>query len=1020
TEKLGSEETFSLIDQVFEVLIHKVHDYGGMVNDLMGDGMLAFFGVPITIEDAPQRAVRSALAIHREMVKFNEKIRSDREIPPILMRIGINTGPVVVGTIGNDLHVQFTAVGDTINMASRVENLAKPGTTYITEETFKLTKGFFRFEALGNRVVKGKDKPIQIFRVIDANTRRTRFDVNAETGLTPFTGRERELELLLDGFKRSKDGRGQAFSIISEAGLGKSRLLYEFRKEVTNENVTFLEGKCLSYSRGAAYHPVIDILKASFDIQEGDEGRDIIKKVRTGLKILSVDETTTLPYLLELLSVAESGFDKNQLTPEAKKEGIIGALRQIILKDSENRPLILAFEDLHWIDKSSEDLIKNLFEQIPGARVLLILTYRPEFSFIWKEKSYHHQLNLIRLSNREGLSLITHLLGTEAIEDSLSEFILEKTEGVPFFIEEFIKSLKDLRIIEKDAGKYQLVNDIKEMTIPSTIQDVLMARVDSLPVGAKEVLQTGSVIEREFSYDIIKYLMNLPEKELKIHLSSLKEAELLYERGLFPQSVYVFKHSLTREIVYNTLLHGRKVEIHKAIGKTIEKKYADRPEEFYEAMAHHSYLGKDWQRAYKYNREAGLKAHSFSAYEEEQSYFETSIEALKNLPRTRNRIVDEIDLRFNMRAALFPLGRHDEWAEHVKKAEALSKEVGDNIRLASSYNFLSTLYWIRGQHEKAINLCESALSLAESAGNFPVQITSAFHLGIPLLYTGQYQRQIKLHREVAKKLSRDAAYERYGLAALPSVLSRAFLSWGLAELGEFKEAEEWGQEGIKIAHQGKNLFSDTWIHATLGTVYLLERRLDSANKTLEQALALCRKADALAAFSFIAASLGHTYCLQGNPDAALPILEEAVKPHKSNLSAVPTIYPLTALAEAYHLKGQTEKALHNLKKALDIFRKNGERGFGAWALYYMAKILVQGKSGQVLQAIQSFHQAKEQAVELAMKPLIAHCHTGLGQAYVKMEKPSDARVELMVAIDLYNAMGISRWMPQAESTLNEI
>ena len=615
---------------------------------------------------------------------------------------------------------------------------------------------------------------------------------------------------------------------------------------------------------------------------------------------------------------------------------------------------------------------------------------------------------------------MTHILGTEAVENRLADFILEKAEGVPFFIEEFIKSLKDLRFIEKDAENYHLANDVRQVTIPSTIQDVLMARVDSLTVSAKEVLQTGSVIEREFDYEIIKHLMTLPEQDLLACLSVLKEAELLYERGIFPQSVYVFKHSLTRETVYNTLLHKRKVEIHKAIGKTIEKIYTDKPEEFYETIAHHSFLGEDWQRAYKYNREAGLKAHSFSAYEEEQRYFEASIEALKNLPRTKVHIVEEIDLRFNMRAALFPLGRHDEWAEHIKKAEALSKEVGDDIRLASSYNYSSTHFWIRGQHKKAISFCEDALSLAESTGDFPVLITSTFHLGLPLLYTGEYQRQVKLHREIAQKLSGDAAFERYGLASLPSVLSRAFLIWGLAELGEFEEAEKWGKEGIEIANQGKNLFSATWIHACLGTYYLLHGRPNSAIRTLDQALALCREADALSVFSFIAANLGHAHCLLGNPDAVLPILEEAVKSHKSNLSTAPAIYPLTALAEVYHLKGQTKKAINNLEKAFEIFKQKGERGFGAWALYHMAKIQSQGESEQVQQATQSFRQAKKQAVELGMRPLLAHCHNGLGQVYIIEGKTSDARSELATALDLYRSMGMDHWMPQVQSAFKEI
>jgi len=341
TEKLGSEETYSLMDQVYEILIHKVHDYEGTVNELTGDGIMALFGAPISLEDAPQRAIRSALAIHQEINKFSDRIKKEKGIPSLKMRIGIHTGPVVVGTLGNDLRVEFKAVGDTVNLASRMEGLADPGTTYVTEDTFKLTEGFFRFEALGEKQVKGKEEPVMVYQVIAPSTRRTRFDVSAERGLTPFIGRERELELLLDGFERVKAGKGQAFSIISEAGCGKSRLLYEFRKAIANENVTFLEGKCLSYSRGVAYHPVIDILKSNFDIQEGEGNQEIREKVKKGLRLIGVDEPSTLPYLLELLSVKDSGIDQISMSPEAKKDRIIEACRKIVLKGSEIRPLII-------------------------------------------------------------------------------------------------------------------------------------------------------------------------------------------------------------------------------------------------------------------------------------------------------------------------------------------------------------------------------------------------------------------------------------------------------------------------------------------------------------------------------------------------------------------------------------------------------------------------------------------------------------------------------------------------------
>ncbi len=430
SEKIDPEEVYSIMDQIYEILIHKVHDYEGTVNEMTGDGIMALFGAPIALEDAPQRAIRSAYAIHREITRFNDKITQERGgLPTLKMRIGIHTGPVVVGTLGNDLRVEFKAVGDTVNLASRMENLAEPGATYVSEETFKLSEGLFRYESLGEKKINGKQEPVKTYRVIGPSTRRTRFDVSAERGLTPFVGKERELELLLDGFERAKQGRGQAFSIMAEAGVGKSRLLYEFRKVVSNEDITFLEGKCLSYSRGVAYYPIIDLFKSNFDIRESDEDSQIRDKVKRGLRQLDVDEAFTLPCLLELLSVKDSGIDQIALTPEARKNRMMEAMKRIPIKGSEIRPLIMAIEDLHWIDKSSEEVLKYLLESISGARILLIFSYRPEFVHTWGRKSYHNQVNLNRLSNHESLIMVSHLLGTEKIARELEELILEKAEG---------------------------------------------------------------------------------------------------------------------------------------------------------------------------------------------------------------------------------------------------------------------------------------------------------------------------------------------------------------------------------------------------------------------------------------------------------------------------------------------------------------------------------------------------------------------------------------------------------------
>jgi class 3 adenylate cyclase len=649
TEEIGPEEAYTIMDKVYEILIHNVHDYEGTVNEMTGDGIMALFGAPVALEDAPQRAIRSSFAIHREMTKFSDQLKQEKkDVLPVKMRIGIHTGPVVVGTVGNDLRVEFKAVGDTVNLASRMEEQAQPGTTYITEDTFKLTEGLFRFEGLGQRVIKGKEKPVNTYRAIAPSTMRTRFDVSAERGLTPLAGRERELELLLDGFERCKVGRGQAFSIIAEAGVGKSRLLYEFRKAVAHEDVTFLEGRCLSYSRAVAYHPLIDILKANFDIHEGNGDFEIREKIKRGLSMLGADEASTLPYLLELLAVKDSDIDQISMSPEAKKDRIVEAFKQIALKGSEVRPLILAFEDLHWIDKSSEELLKYVLESIPGAGILMIFTYRSEFVHTWGAKSYHSQIMLNRLSNRESLIMASHILDTQEPDEDLEEFILEKSEGVPFFIEELIKSLKDLKIIERENNRYRITKDIKEVTIPATVQDVIMARVDSLPEGTKGLLQIISAVGRESSYDLIKRVTGLTENELLPQLSVLKDSELLYERGIYPQSTYIFKHALTQEVAYNSLLLKRKREVHEKIGRDIESLYPDRLEEYCELLAYHFKNSAASENAVKYLELASQKAARVNAMEEANTYFDEAMELLDNLPESEENRQVRISLLVNL------------------------------------------------------------------------------------------------------------------------------------------------------------------------------------------------------------------------------------------------------------------------------------------------------------------------------------------------------------------------------------
>ena len=1006
-EKLDPESAYGVVDQVYEILIHKVHDYDGTVNEMTGDGIMALFGAPIALEDAPQRAIRSSTAIHREMIRFSDKIKQDiKGIPPLKMRIGLHTGPVVVGAVGNDLRVEFKAVGDTVNLASRMEGLAEPGTTYVTEATYRLTEGLFRFEAVGEKEVKGRKERVKVYRAIAPSTSRTRFDVSTERGLTPLVGRDRELELLLDGFERCKTGRGQAISIVSDAGVGKSRILYEFRKTVASENVTFLEGRCLSYSRAMVYHPIIDILKANFDIRNDDKDPQIRAKIKSGLETLKADKATTLPYLLDLLSVKESEIYKIHLSPEAKKNRIFEALRQIVLRGSELRPLVLAFENLHWIDKSSEETLKKLLDSISGAQVFLIFTYRPEFVHTWGGKSYHSQVNLNRLSNRETIKMVSHLLGTEEIDKEIEHLVLEKTEGVPFFIEELINSLRDQKIIKKKEGKYHLVKDVRKATIPSTIHDVIMARIDSLAEGAKELIQTGSVAGREFSHQLIEKVTDLLKDQLLCHLSVLRDAELLYERGIYPQSTYVFKHALTQEVAYGSLLKKKKADLHNKIGKAIENIYEDRLDEACEILAYHCLKGEDWHRAYKYSQEAGLKSYSHSAYEQTIKYFEDALTALTKLPRDKMRIEREIDLRFHMRSPLVSLGRHDEWGEWIRGAEPLAREIDDDARLANVLNYLSALHWIHGEHLKSIELGKKALNFAEKTGHFSYQIATMTHLGIFFFNIGDYPRQIEIHQKVRKLLTGENAFKQHGLASLPGALSRSMLVLGMAELGEFNKIDEIGHEALEIAEQVRNALTLAFVDNFLAVSYLRLGEFKPAISLLEKCREICHFSEVQSMYSVTVSSLGYAYLLAKEPDRALAVMEEGTKEDNLRASFWPA-HPLIMLADVYRAVGKGSEAAETISRALKISNERGERGFEAWAMLVMAGI--KNAANRSEEAKNWYERALRQATELSMSPLIAHCHRGLSKSHLHIGNEKQAQLENETALEMYHSLGMTYW-----------
>jgi class 3 adenylate cyclase/tetratricopeptide (TPR) repeat protein len=1013
---LDPEAAQQLLDPAIHRMMEAVHRLEGTVNQVLGDGIMALFGAPIAHEDHALRACYAALAMQAAMRTYTEEVRRIHGLE-LRIRVGLNSGEVVVRAIGNDLHMDYSAVGETTHLAARMEQLALPGTIRLTVATLRLVEGLVQVTTLGPVPVKGLTQPVEVFELAGASGIRRRLQATAVRGLTRFVGRQTEIETLQHALGRAEAGHGQVVALVGEAGVGKSRLVYECVQAYQTRGWQVLESASVSYGKATPYFPVIELLKRYSHVDDGDDPRTMRAKVTGQVLTLDTAFQETLPALLALLDVLPDDSPFLQLDPPQRRQCTLEVLKRLLLRESQDQPLLVVFEDLHWIDAETQALLDSLVDSLPTARLLLLVNYRPEYQHGWGSKTYYTQLRLDSLPAASAEEFLAALLGNDPGLTPLKQLLIARTEGNPFFLEESVRTLVEAGVLVGEPGAYRLAQALPAIQVPATVQAVLAARIDRLPPEAKHLLQTAAVIGMEVPLALLRAIAECSETALHRSLAQLQGAEFLYETHLFPEHAYTFKHALTHEVAYSSLLQERRRTLHARIVEALEGLAADRLAEQVDRLAHHALRGEVWDKAVVYCRQAGTRAMTHSAYREAVTSFEQALGALQHLPARPDTQAQAIDLRLDLRNALYPLGELGRILVVLQEAIELAEALGNQHQLGRVSAFLLAHFVFAGDPNRALMPGQRALAIATALEDIGLTVVAQIYLGHAYHDRGEYRRAVECFQKNVASLHGKLLHEHFGLPGLVSVFSRSFLVRSLAECGAFTEGKAPAEEGVRIAEAADHPFSRVVMYSDVGYRSLRQGDFHQAIPMLERALDLAQAAHLRVLVPLAAAFLGAAYALAGRTAKALPLLEQAVEQTITIRNMRHHALQVAWLSEAYLLASRLDEAYTQAQHALEFSRAHQERGYEAYALRLLGEVAARREPSEATPAQAAYRQALALAEALGMRPLQAHCHLGLGTLYLKLGRAEQARAALSTAISLYRAMDMTFWLPQAEAAL---
>ena len=1008
------EDARRLLDPVLERMMEAVHRYEGTVNQVMGDGIMALFGAPLAHEDHAVRACYAALRMQDTVKRHAEEVLRALGVP-VHIRVGLNSGEVVVRSIGSDLHMDYTAVGLTTHLAARMEQMAMPGAILITPDTLRLVEGHALVRSLGPLPVKGLDAPLAVYEVTGAGRARSRIHAAAARGLTRFVGRDDELDRLQQKLARAQAGHGQLVAVVGEPGVGKSRLYWEFIHSRHSAGWLVLESFSVSYGKATPYLPVIELLKGYFKIDDRDDPRAIREKL-TG-KLLTLDESLRplLSPFFGLLDTTDDSGEWSALSPAERGQRTLEAVKRLFHRESQIQPLLLVFEDLHWIDSETQALLDALVESLPTARIALLVNYRPEYRHGWGSKSYYTQLRIDPLTPDSADQLLAALLGDSPVLVPLKRLLVQRTDGNPFFLEESVRTLVEMRVLVGDRGVYRLATPVEATQVPATVQAVLAARIDRLPAAVKQLLQSAAVIGKDVALSLLEAVADQPTDDVRRGLAQLQASEFLYETSLFPELEYTFKHALTLEVAYQSLLRERRRALHARVLGALEQQLVDGVAEKLDLLAHHAVRGDVWDRAAQYLYRAGEKARGQARYGTGATCFEAAIEALDHLGDAADLGL-KLDAYLELWSTRISTGRSDDLHRLGEQSEALARRLGDGPRLARvqvrQAQAMAVTGAMSGTLESAI---DKALEAARRADPSDLRTRGYAHFvaGLGCRDVGRIAEGIRQF-DIGADLfgSEDPHAEDSGLILPIYVSLCAWRSEAHAAMGDFDQALASADVAFRMAteirHPGSVAIASAW----LGYVHVVRGQLDAALPVLERGLAISREQDLAHGIKANGLYLALAYLLLGDQERGTDHLHRALERSTGSFDLQWTRYG-TVTAGAHLAANHLDEARAAVRVGLETAEARHARAYLSPLLRLEGETLASEDRNSA--GIERVEAALRLAAEFGMRPEIAHCRLALGRLHLQGGRPRAAEESLGTAIAMYRQMSMRFWLEKAEA-----